>query len=357
MRIESSAITMSVKHSIAERHTKQESLRWAGEMPASNQMPGESRPQSFDGIIVEISDEAKSLLMNEGYVTETNGDNQLVEIDISEKDKQKILIMQGMIEALTGKKIKFYLPKKIKINPSVLRLPQLNPEAAPPRKQGWGLEYNYHESHMEKESLSFSSQGIIKTVDGKEINFSVQLNMSREFMSQQNIRIRAGDTVAVDPLVINFNGSAPALTDTKFHFDLDSDGKADQISFVGPNSGFLALDISGDGVINNGSELFGPNSGDGFTELARYDIDGNNWIDENDTIYDRLRIWTKDAEGRDQLFALGEKGIGAIFLGNIDTPFAFKNQENQLQGQMRTSSIYVGENGSIGTVQQIDLTI
>lgn len=143
----------------------------------------------------------------------------------------------------------------------------------------------------------------------------------------------------------------------KFRFDLDFDGKEDRISFVGPGSGFLALDLNGDGQINNGKELFGPNTGNGFSELAQYDEDGNQWIDENDSIYDRLRIWTKDSEGKDTLFALGQKGIGAIYLGNIDTSFAMKNQDNHLQGRVRKSGIYVSENGSVGTVQQIDLTL
>ena len=239
--------------------------------------------------------------------------------------------------------------------------PEINIQAAPAgnavqQRQGWGLEYNYHESYYEQEKMSFAAQGIIRTAGGREIDFSVQLNLSREFASQLDINIKAGDA-AVDPLVINFGGSAPELTDTKYNFDLDADGVADQISFVGPGSGFLALDINEDGQINNGRELFGPGSGDGFAELAEYDEDGNQWIDENDPVYDRLRIWTKDAEGNDVLFALGQKGIGAIFLGSVSTPFDMKDAGNNSLGKVRGSGIYLNENGSAGTIQQIDLTI
>jgi hypothetical protein len=45
-----------------------------------------------------------------------------------------------------------------------------------------------------------------------------------------------------------------------------------------------------DGRVNDGRELFGPRTGDGFAELAAYDDDGNNWIDENDGIHDNLSI-------------------------------------------------------------------
>ena len=80
----------------------------------------------------------------------------------------------------------------------------------------------------------------MKTSDGREISFHVQLNMSREFASHTDISLRAGDAVKVDPLVINFGSGAPNLADRKFSFDLDNDGSSEQISFVTQGSGFLA---------------------------------------------------------------------------------------------------------------------
>ena len=246
-------------------------------------------------------------------------------------------MIQKFIEALTGKKIKFYLLGRVELEESGTgRGGQPEKTAArAPQRFGWGVEYDFHESYCEREKMSFTAQGLIKTADGREINFSLQLNMSREFFARQDIRIRAGDAALADPLVINFDGAAPRLTDKKFYFDLDCDGREDLIPFVGPGSVFLALapDLDGDGRINDGRELFGPVNGNGFAELACYNEDGNQWIDENDPVYDRLRIWTKDAGGRDVLFALGQKGIGAIYLGNLDTFFAMKDQENNLQGR------------------------
>jgi hypothetical protein len=131
----------------------------------------------------------------------------------------------------------------------------------------------------------------------------------------------------------------------------------DQIAFVGPGSGFLALDKNSDGRINDGSELFGPTTGSGFGELAVYDQDKNGWIDENDSIYDRLRIWTRDANGQEQLLGLGQAGVGAIYLGNIDSPFLLKNADNQLQGQVKNTGIYLKEEGGVGTVQELDLVV
>jgi len=248
--------------------------------------------------------------------------------EISEEDRQKILIIQKMLEALTGKKVKFYVLEKLELDAGKGSLKAPTGKAGFPVRfrHDWGLEYDLHESYYEREKVSFTAQGVIRSADGREVNISVQLSMSREFVSRQDIRIRGGDAVAVDPLVIHFNGSLPEFTSQKFSFDLDTDGKEEQVSFVGPGSGLLALDLNCDGEVNNGRELFGPGSGNGFSELAEYDEDGNRWIDENDSIYDRLRIWTKDSAGRDVLFALGQKGIGAIFLGNIDTPFVVPSE-------------------------------
>jgi len=70
-----------------------------------------------------------------------------------------------------------------------------------------------------------------------------------------------------------------------------------------------------------------------------------------------LRIWSKDAEGRDQLLALGQRGVGAIYLGHISTPFSFKDSQNALLGQLQDSRIFMRENGAAGVIQQIDLSV
>ena len=147
------------------------------------------------------------------------------------------------------------------------------------------------------------------------------------------------------------------MTERTYDFDLDADGEADQIHFIGPNSGFLALDRDGSGTIDNGSELFGASTGNGFAELAAYDEDGNQFIDEADSIFEELRIWQKDSAGNDHLVALGQKGVGAIYLGHIDTPFQVKDEANQLQGVVRSSGVYITEGGGTGTVQQLDLVV
>lgn len=79
------------------------------------------------------------------------------------------------------------------------------------------------------------------------------------------------------------------------------------------------------------------------------------WIDENDRIYSKLRIWTKDAEGNDNLNTLQEKEVGAIYLDSIDSEFSLKDNSNQLNGQVARTGLYLSEKEEVGTVQQLDI--
>lgn len=356
MRIDSSSISMFSTRSYIEQYQKSERLNyWVGNRSSDGQSDSQSQiEQQNKGVVLEISNLVKE--------TEQNCVQDISEVEeeniLSEKDQLKVQLIEKFIEILTGKKIKINVPKlNLK---SQNNCPNINIERAQeqqPRSAGWGLEYDFHERIYEREAVTFKAEGIIKTADGKEVKFSIDLNMTREFLQEQNISVRAGDAKKVDPLVINYAGTAASLTNTKYSFDLDSDGAEDQISFAGEGSGFLAVDKNGDGTINNGTELFGPSMGNGFEELAIFDEDNNGWIDENDPIFNNLRIWSKDEQGNDYLFALGEKGIGAIYLGNIDTMFSIKDSSNELQGQVAETGIFVKESGTVGTIQHIDLVI
>jgi hypothetical protein len=217
------------------------------------------------------------------------------------------------------------------------------------------IEYHFSEKHKETEKVMFRGAGIVKTEDGREINFNINMNLSRETVRELNIDIGVGKEV--DPLVINFDSTHAKLEGKEISFDLDMDKKEDKIRLASNGSGYLALDKNSDGKINDGSELFGPTAGNGFQELMQYDEDNNNWIDENDPVYDKLRIWTEDENGNEKLFALGEKGIGAIFLGNVDTVFGINDSEGNNKGIMKKTGVFLHESGKAGTVQHIDLLL
>ncbi|MGG7073727.1 hypothetical protein U5B43_05645 [Campylobacter sp. 9BO] len=210
---------------------------------------------------------------------------------------------------------------------------------------------NFVQVEREHEALSFSTQGIVKA-DGKEIKLDLNFNLSRSFT--QVVRM-SHEVTFFDPLVISFDGKMPTISDSSFSFDIDADGEVDQISRLGAGSGFLALDKNGNAKIDDGSELFGTKSGDGFADLAKYDDDKNGWIDENDQIFKKLRIWQNFNDGQ-RLVGLGEVGIGAIFLGSAKGEFSFNTLEtNESLAKLKSSGFFLYENGKSGFIAQIDM--
>lgn len=207
-------------------------------------------------------------------------------------------------------------------------------------------------TYMEAQELNFQTKAYIQA-QGKEMELSLDISLSRSFVSKTKITISQN---LQDPLIISLDSMMPRLSTDKFAFDIDSDGESEQISKLGLNSVFLALDKNSNSIIDNGSELFGTKNGDGFADLALYDDDKNGWIDENDAIFDKLRVWQK-TDKEDKLLALGQVGIGAIFLGSAYTPFSLKSSINDTLGEMRKSGIVLFENGRSGVISQIDLAV
>uniref|UniRef100_UPI0040579D80 hypothetical protein n=1 Tax=Acetatifactor sp. TaxID=1872090 RepID=UPI0040579D80 len=217
------------------------------------------------------------------------------------------------------------------------------------------MSYTQETIQVEREETAFSTVGTVRTADGREINFNVNVGMSREFQQYYRENLELASFKMCDPLVINLNTDVAELSDQKFFFDIDADGEKDEISQLNGNSGYLALDKNGDGTINDGSELFGTASGDGFADLEEYDQDGNGWIDENDEIWSKLKIWCKDENGNDILYRLAEKGVGAICLQRAATDFMLQGGDGQTKGAIRSTGIFLYENGGVGTVQHVDV--
>ncbi len=284
-------------------------------------------------------------------------EDRSLDVELDEQDERKLALLEQLLEKLTGKKVKFHFKAEaqatannnnsyniILVNAGQHRLHQSNP--------GPAVQSTVRNSQA---SMPFKAEGLIKTSDGREINFSLEsdLNAGSVALSVPS----EGSSNAVDPLVVNFGSASARLTNVKFDFDLDSDGKLESISFPSPESGFLALDKNNDGIINNGSELFGPSNGDGFSELAQYDTDSNNWIDENDEVFSKLKIWSKDSNGNDTIGSAITNGIGAIFLGSIQTSVNLTGNNGENSGQVAQTGVFLHENGTVGTIQHVNLNL
>jgi len=336
MIINSHSIQLASQHQLKEHSNETESLRiWK-----TNQ---QNRPPLESASTNSYQPSTKTQSVDSSY-------------ELSAVESLKLQLVKIMVKQFTGHDFKLFLADELESDIEAIEFQQPVPSQQR-QNEDFGLVYQHTSTYSEQETTSFSARGKITTEDGKEINFSISLNMNRSFYTESNFTLRAGAAEKIDPLVINFEGKAAELSSTHFEFDIDANGSLDQISILKPSSGFLALDKNNDGTINDGAELFGPQSGNGFSDLAAYDDDANGFIDEGDSIYDSLRIWQRYEDGSQQLFALADKNIGAIYLGHTSTPYQLKTNENESLGEVSHSGIYISENGETGTVQQIDFTV
>ncbi len=210
-------------------------------------------------------------------------------------------------------------------------------------------KYVFYEERRETESLDVSMTGVIQTAT-QTISVDMNLSFSHSFVQRYDVE----RSQFYDPLVINFDGMLPDLEDTTFAFDLDCDGVRERVSQLSQGSGFLALDENNNGIVDDGSELFGARNGNGFVDLSRYDSDNNRWIDANDAVFSDLRIWSH-GEGEPRLIPLEELGIGALYLGYTKNSFDLRNENSDVLGRIRSNGLYLKEDGSSGLMTQIDL--
>ncbi|MBB5322005.1 hypothetical protein [Marinobacter oulmenensis] len=231
----------------------------------------------------------------------------------------------------------------------------LGGEAPVETPQSLSVSASRYMFYSESESRSFASSGSITLDDGNTIDFTLSLrqSQSRSYQYSENVQIR--ERPMSDPLVINFGAATARLTDTLFEFDMTGNGETESFAALGAGSGYLVFDRNGNGKVDDGSELFGPGSGSGFGELARYDDDGNRWIDEGDEVFDSLSVWVQTADGGEELRSLAEVGVQALYLDSVQDSFTLANSQGVPLGQIRSSGIYLTTGGEVRTLEELDL--
>ena len=279
-------------------------------------------------------------------------------------------ILAMLVEALTGHKVRILNPADIQTNAegtaqaagkqaaaAQAAAASASSGAAAPAQQpaGWGVDVQVEQVHQESETTGYEAAGKVVTADGGTINFDFTVLMQRDLVQSVKTEVQAGDAVKkVDPIALNLNGGSVALSETRTGFDINSDGAAEQVALPAAGTYFLALDRNGNGRIDNGSELFGPSSGDGFAEMRSLDTDGNGWIDEGDAAYASLRLWSGP---QSETQSLADAGVGALYVrASTATQFDLRSGSNETLGQVRSSSVYLSENGRPGALAQVDLT-
>lgn len=278
----------------------------------------------------------------------------------------QLRLMKVMIESLTG--IKISLPKTMQTSGDSTPASDggaATPQQAPPEASGNPQDnaaVRVTDLKLEQEQLKFAAHGSVTTADGREIKLELGFALDYQLVSASDRLTRAG--ALKDPLVLNLDGLVADFTSGKFSFDLEGDGQQEELPQLAAGSAFLAMDRNNNGQIDNGTELFGVQSGNGFADLAALDQDGNGVLDEGDKQFAELRLYRPG----EALLTMGDKQIGAIFLQNAATPFMHlaadpttssegDGQVGQSPAVLRQTGLYLTEDGKAGTVQQLDLRV
>ena len=161
-----------------------------------------------------------------------------------------------------------------------------------------------------------------------------------------------------DPLIIDLDEVGIELTDIEngVYFDLDDNGYAEKAAWIGENDGFLALDVNENGIIDNGSELFGDKfvmpdgriSQTGFEALSSLNENDDDLIDENDSVYSKLLVWIDS--NHDGITNEGElKTLHDLNIQSIDLNCVYDGTINAETGTMEAESSIVNYNDTTNT--------
>ena len=159
------------------------------------------------------------------------------------------------------------------------------------------------------------------------------------------------------PIVIDLGNdgiNSHALNYT-INFDLDNNGFKEATGWVSGDDALLAIDKNNNGIIDNGSELFGNKSisdsafsytnsslNNGFETLKSYDTNNDGIIDSQDAEFDKLLLW-QDKNGNaitdnGELIKLSDK-VSSIDLNYTNTNI--NNNDNTIR-QTSTATLNDG---------------
>lgn len=292
-------------------------------------------------------------------------------------------------------------------NSTLENLKKLRDELAKRGDKNPNLDKVYDALEKEKREFDEFAEKLVEVVN-KKYNYSFVnfKDLAYTIMLHSGMSYEEAFSLTLDPLVFDLGKDGFDIEKKKdgAYFDLDCDGFAEKVNWTSTD-GILAIDINGNGMIDDGSEVFGDrhlmrdgeipetdyetvstgiyepptlsssssdsssdssNGGfasayrapvpqtiqvehakSGFEALAQYDKNADGVIDKNDDIYKKLLMWV-DANNdgvsqKEELKTLEELGIESIFLDYSEI-----RGSTGSEAVMRKTSHFSYENGDQG---------
>lgn len=163
--------------------------------------------------------------------------------------------------------------------------------------------------------------------DGREGVLICDSNDSDELTWSECIGTQPTPTGSSTPLVLSFDSAPVVFTHPAGNFDLAGHAASFDTDWVAAATPWLAVDLDGNGRIDDGRELFGSmtrlpdgrRADNGFTALAALDTNGDGRITAEDPAFSKLVLWRDLDQDRAssprELQSAEEAGLIAIELG------------------------------------------
>jgi hypothetical protein len=159
------------------------------------------------------------------------------------------------------------------------------------------------------------------------------------------------------PVALDLNGDGIQYLDQSagVHFDYAGDGTAVATAWVGPHDGLLAIDLNGNGKVDNGTEIVFATAGS--TDLqgvaATYDSNHDGVLNASDADFAKFGVW-QDANSNGvadpgEFHTLTEAGITSINLTSDGAAYTTASGQVTVNG----TSTFTWSNGSTGAVGDV----
>lgn len=210
------------------------------------------------------------------------------------------------------------------------------------------------------QSIDAELSGNLQLEDGSALRWSVHWSQQEEQFTYRQI----SPEQMQDPLVLSLNGTATQLKSTGTLLDFYGDGREVKLADLASGQYYLMRDLNQNQQLDSGLELFGPQTGQGFTELAQLDDNQNGFIEATDSQWQQLRLWSGSSGSQ----TLAAHNIAAISAQSVATSFGLYQGEALLGRIVRTGIFLtqpeLGELSAakppgfgVGLIQQVDLNI
>jgi hypothetical protein len=158
-----------------------------------------------------------------------------------------------------------------------------------------------------------------------------------------------GSLKYLTPIVLDLNGNGINTVSAQNGtvFDIDNNGKTEKTGWVTGGDGLLVRDLSGDGIINNGAELFGEGTAlangskakDGYQAMRELDTNHDGILDVNDAAFQQLGVWVDNGNGQTdagELKTLSDLGVSSVSLASVETSLVDQGNLIGLMGSYTT---------------------